>query len=42
MPGAPQDLWQDRLARRLLGDPWGLGHDVEERGAGEPNRSQYI
>src|SRR5262245_37977746 len=30
------------LAWRLLGDPRGLGHDVEERGAGKPDRSQHI
>jgi hypothetical protein len=42
MPGAGEDLRQDLLARRLLGDPRGLGHDVEERGAGEPDRSQHV
>src|SRR5262245_9232602 len=42
MPGARQDLRQDLLAWRLLGDPRGLGHDVEERGAGKPDRSQHI
>ena len=42
MLGTRQDLRQDHLPRRLLGDPRRLGHDVKERRAGQPYRSQDI
>ena len=42
MSGARQDLGQDLVARRLLGDPRGLGCDIEEGGAGKPDRLQHI
>jgi hypothetical protein len=42
VPGTRQDLRQDHVPRRLLGDPRFPGHDVEERGAGQPHRFQYV
>ena len=42
MPGARQDLREDPLARRLLGDPRGARHDVEERRAGQAHGLQHI
>ena len=42
MLGTRQDLRQDHLPRRRFGDPRCLGHDVKERRAGEPDRSQDI
>ena len=42
MLGTRQDLRQDHLPRRLLGDPRCLGRDIEERRARQPHRSQDI
>jgi hypothetical protein len=38
MPGTRQDLPQNHLPRRRLGDPRCLGHNVEERRARQPYR----
>ena len=40
MFGARQDLRQDHLPRRLLGNPGRSGHDIKECRASQPHCSQ--